>query len=321
MAITVMILGESGTGKSASLRNFTKDDLAVVNVIGKPLPFRTKGFDSISSDDYGTICNFMNKTDKKSIVIDDAQYLMANEFMRRAKEKGYEKYTEIGQNFWNLVNYCAQKLPADTIVYFLQHVETSPDGSTIKAKTIGKMIDEKITLEGMFSIVLRTNVNDGEYCFSTQNSGSDTVKSPVGMFDSDLIPNDLKMVDDHIRDYYELKVVADLMKTGGYADAVAEQTEQDLKSQEEHHKELLDINAPHVGIIDDETPLQMKTLVDDFEELCEARGIKESEVRAFVGSTGQYTDSVPVSGYEDDFLEYLISNFEKLARSIEKRRK
>ena len=320
MAIIVMILGESGTGKSASLRNFTKDELAMVNVIGKPLPFRSKGFETLNSDDYGTIRNFIDKTDKPSIVIDDAQYLMANEFMRRAREKGYEKFTEIGQNFWNLINYC-RKLPHNCIVYFLQHVETTSDGSTTKAKTIGKMLDEKVSLEGMFSIVLRTSVKDGEYCFSTQNSGSDTVKSPVGMFDSDLIPNDLKMVDDHIRNYYELKVVADLMKTGGYADAIAEQTEQDLKSQEEHHKELLDINVPHVGIIDDETPLQMKTLVDDLRELCKARGIKESEVRAFVGSTGQYTDSVPVSGYEDDFLDYLINNFEKLARSIEKRRK
>jgi hypothetical protein len=321
MAIIVMILGESGTGKSASLRNFTKDELAVVNVIGKPLPFRNKHFETLNSDNYGSIIAFLGRTSAKSIVIDDAQYLMANEYMRRAQERGFDKFTEIGQNFWNLVNYCSQKLSDDRIVYFLQHVETSSDGSTIKAKTIGKLIDEKITLEGMFSIVLRTNVNDGEYCFSTQNSGSDTVKSPVGMFDSDLIPNDLALVDKKIRNYYELEVVADLMKTGGYADAVAEQAEQDLKSQEEHHKELLDINAPHVGIIDDETPLQMKTLVDDLRELCKARGIKESEVRAFVGSTGQYTDSVPVSGYEDDFLDYLINNFEKLARSIEKRRK
>lgn len=319
MAIVVMILGESGTGKSASLRSFAKEELAVINVIGKPLPFRARGFETLNSDDYGQIRNFLNRTDKKSIVIDDAQYLMANEFMRRAREKGYEKFTEIGQNFWNLINYC-RKLPADVIVYFLQHTETGMDGSTVKAKTIGKMLDEKVTLEGMFSIVLRTNVNEGVYSFATQNNGSDTVKSPVGMFESELIPNDLKMVDDHIRKYYDLETEA-MMETGGFADAVAEQTEKDLKSQEEHHKELIDINAPHVDIIDDETPLQTKTLVDELKELCEGRGIKESEVMAFVASSGQYTDSVPISGYEDDFLEYLISNFNKLAKTIEKRRK
>lgn len=319
MAIIVMILGESGTGKSASLRKFVKEELAVVNVIGKPLPFRSHDFETLNSDDYGTIWQFVSKTDKKSIVIDDAQYLMANEFMRRAKEKGYEKFTEIGQNYWSLVNRCAQKLPADTIVYFLQHVETGSDGSTVKAKTIGKMLDEKVTLEGMFSIVLRTTVNDGEYCFSTQNNGSDTVKSPVGMFDSDLIPNDLKMVDDHIRRYYDLETAA-LMESGGFADAVAERAETSLKEQEEHHKELLDINAPHIGIVDDETPLKGKTLVDDLKELCQNRGIKQSEVMKFVAKNGQYAESVPIDAYEDDFLEYLIANFNKLAISIEKRR-
>ena len=152
-----MILGESGTGKSASLRNFKPDELAVVNVIGKPLPFRSKGFTTLNSDTYSDIRKFMNKTDRKSIVIDDAQYLMANEFMRRAREKGYEKFTEIGQNFWDLINYC-RKLDDETIVYFLQHTETSSDGSTTKAKTIGKMLDEKVTLEGMsFFLLLYLN--------------------------------------------------------------------------------------------------------------------------------------------------------------------
>ena len=113
---------------------------------------------------------FLKRTDKKSIVIDDAQYLMANEYMRRAQEKGFDKFTEMGQNFWNLVNYCIKKLPDDTIVYFLQHVERT-DAGNIKAKTIGNLIDSKITLEGMFSIVLRTSVVDGTYSFRTQNSG------------------------------------------------------------------------------------------------------------------------------------------------------
>lgn len=307
-----MILGESGTGKSASLRNFEDEELAVVNVMAKPLPFRKKHFETLNSDNYGEINRFLKKTDKKTIVIDDAQYLMANEFMRRAQEKGYEKFTEIGQNFWNLVNFCIQKIPADRTVYFLQHVDVSADGSTTKAKTIGKMIDEKITLEGMFSIVLRTCVNDGEYFFRTQNSGADTVKSPVGMFSEELIPNDLKLVDTKIREYYDLEVER-LMETGGFADAAAEHAEQ--------HKEHLDINAPHVDIVDDDTPLQGKTLLDDLKDLCKKRGIKQTELKAFVAKNGVYTESTPITGYEDDFLEYLIDNFEKVAKSIENRRK
>ena len=175
-----MILGESGTGKSASLRNFKPGQLAVVNTIGKPLPFRSKGFETLNSDIYSDVRKFMKKTDCKSIVIDDAQYLMANEFMRRAREKGYEKFTEIGQNFWELINFSRQ-LPDDRIVYFLQHTETSSNGSTTKAKTIGKMLDEKVTLEGMFAIVLKTVVDDDGYHFS---KNCEDIYNPFSLFNA-----------------------------------------------------------------------------------------------------------------------------------------
>lgn len=307
MAIVVMILGESGTGKSASLRHFSDDELAVVNVVGKPLPFRKKHFETISSDSYGEISKFLKKTDKKSIVIDDAQYLMANEYMRRAQEKGFDKFTEIGQNFWNLVNSCIQKLPADTIVYFLQHVESTADGSGVKAKTIGKLIDEKITLEGMFSIVLRTCVTDEGYFFRTQNNGSDTVKSPVGMFDDELISNDLKTVDQKIREYYELETAA-VMESGGFADAIQE------------HKEYLDVNAPHVDVVDDETPLQGKTLLDDLKEIMKSKGITQAELKDIVAEKGVYPKSAKISEYEDDFIEYLIHNINKIEAAIIRKR-
>ena len=305
MAITVMILGESGTGKSASLRNFDKNALAVVNVIGKPLPFRNKHFETLNSDNYGSIRSFLNRTECKAIVIDDAQYLMANEYMRRAQERGFDKFTEIGQNFWNLVNYCSQKLPDDTIVYFLQHVETSADGSTIKAKTIGKLLDEKITLEGMFSIVLRTNVNDGEYCFSTHNSGADTVKSPVGMFDSDLIPNDLNAVDRAIRSYYEL---------------IAGTEQAPVKEKKEDPEYAvggdLDINAPHVGLIDDETPLLGKTKYGQIKEIMNKNGVSDEELRAIVADKGLYPFTTLISEYDPDFIDYLTDNFNKIYRAI-----
>lgn len=201
MAIPVLILGESGTGKSASLRNFEPDDLKVINVANKPLPFKNK-FESISTDDYRTIIKELKLNKKKVAVIDDAQYLMANEFMRRATERGFDKFTEIAQNFWTLVN-TVKDLPEDQVVYFLAHIERDANGNE-KIKTIGKLLDEKITVEGMFTIVLKTNVTDGVYSFITQNSGHDTVKSPIGMFPSIVIDNDLKYVDEKIRNYYEI---------------------------------------------------------------------------------------------------------------------
>lgn len=201
MAIPVLILGESGTGKSASLRNFKPDDLKVINVANKPLPFKNK-FESISTDDYRTIIKELKLNKKKVAVIDDAQYLMANEFMRRATERGFDKFTEIAQNFWTLVN-TVKDLPADQVVYFLAHIERDANGNE-KIKTIGKLLDEKITVEGMFTIVLKTNVTDGVYSFITQNSGHDTVKSPIGMFPAIVIDNDLKYVDEKIRNYYEI---------------------------------------------------------------------------------------------------------------------
>ena len=204
MGIPVFILGHSGTGKSTSLRNFKSDEILHINVIRKPLPFKGRFAETYEGDDYAGIAKAINATKKKTIVIDDAQYLMANEFMRRSFEKGYDKFTEIGYSFWTLINGASMDLPFDTIVYFLMHTDSDDNGNE-KAKTIGKMLDEKITLEGMTSIVLKTAVKDGVYTFTTQNNGHDTVKSPLGMFSTYEIDNDLKAVDTAIRKYWELR--------------------------------------------------------------------------------------------------------------------
>ena len=201
MGLPVLVLGESGTGKSTSLRNFKPEDLKVINVANKPLPFKNK-FESVSTDNYSKIIGELKLNKKKVVVIDDAQYLMANEFMRRATERGFDKFTEIAQNFWTLVN-SVKDLPDDVVVYFMAHIERDANGNE-KIKTIGKLLDEKITVEGMFTIVLKTNVTDGVYSFLTQNNGHDTVKSPLGMFPTYAIDNDLKYVDEKIRNYYEL---------------------------------------------------------------------------------------------------------------------
>lgn len=306
MAITVMILGESGTGKSSSLRKFKPDEVEIINVIGKPLPFRSKGFESHSTDSYSTIKQILRKTDKPSIVIDDAQYLMANEFMRRAKEKGYEKFTEIGQNFWDFVNFC-RNLPEDKIVYFLQHVETSADGNTIKAKTIGKMLDEKVTLEGMFAVVLRTHVDEDGYGFTTQNSGSDTVKSPVGMFDDVVIPNDLKMVDTAIREYWNLDFDP------------PEDTNPVTRAEDPEEMpggKYIDVTAPHVDVIDDETPLTGKTEYGRIKTVLLQKGITDEELRAIVADKGIYSFETLISDYDPDFIDYLIENINKIHSAI-----
>lgn len=199
MAVLVMVYGQSGTGKSTSLRNFKNDEVAVVNVSGKPLPFRGD-IKPYNSDNYGKIMAAIKQTDRKSIVIDDATYLMVNEFMRTAKQIGYQKYTDMAVSFNQLIEFAAS-LPDDKIVYFIGHSDQADDGRE-HFKTIGKMLDNYVTVEGRFTIVLKTVVQDGKYMFSTQNNGQDTVKSPMGMFDAALIDNDLKAVDDAIRDYW-----------------------------------------------------------------------------------------------------------------------
>ena len=203
MGIPIYIIGQSGTGKSASLRNFKSDEILLINVMSKPLPFKGSFAETYNGDNYVEIAKAINKTDKKTVVIDDAQYLMANEFMRRSSETGYQKFTDIANNFWNLVNGITNDLPADVIVFILMHTDTDDNGKE-KAKTIGKMLDEKICIEGMSSIVLKTAVKDGVYTFTTQNNGRDTVKSPLGMFSTFEIDNDLKAVDQTVRAYWNI---------------------------------------------------------------------------------------------------------------------
>lgn len=201
MAIPVMIMGASGSGKSTSLRNFSPEEIGIINVANKPLPFKTK-LKTYATDDYEKIIGALN--DPKlppSVAIDDCQYLMANEYMRSAKVTGYQKFVELAFNFWNLIQFVTTSISNDRIIYFLAHTETDMNGCE-KMKTIGKMLDEKITLEGLFTIVLKTSVVDGKYQFRTQTNGSDTVKSPMGMFENQLIDNDLKVVDTTIREYY-----------------------------------------------------------------------------------------------------------------------
>ena len=201
MGIPVLILGPSGSGKSASLRNFEPEEVGIFNVANKPLPFRRK-LPTANNATYDMIAGSLKKKNKKTYVIDDSQYLMANEFFDRAKETGYQKFTDIGLHFRNLLQTVIQQTPEDVIVYFLHHTEEDMSGR-LKAKTIGKMLDEKLTVEGLFSIVLLTVAEGTEHYFLTNSDGSSTAKSPMEMFDLK-IDNDLRMVDQTIREYYDL---------------------------------------------------------------------------------------------------------------------
>ncbi len=201
MGIPVLILGESGSGKSCSLRNFEKENVVIYNIAGKPLPFK-KQLNKADNVTYTQIKGNMQKGNFKTYVIDDSQYLMAFEMFDRAKEVGYNKFTDVALNFRGLVDFVIKQTPADTIVYFLHHTETTDTGK-VKAKTSGKMLDNQLTLEGLFSIVLLCKTDGQEHYFETQSDGYSTCKSPMGMFDLK-IDNDLKIVDEKIREYYEL---------------------------------------------------------------------------------------------------------------------
>lgn len=204
MGIPVLIIGKSGSGKSTSLRRC--QDFGVFNVIGKPLPFRNQPKVMIS-DDYDTIKKRLSKCKTKSIAIDDAGYLMTNQFMRGHSSKGkgndvYGFYNDIADSFWGLIEFI-KKLPEDKIVYIMMHTDTDDYGN-IKPKSIGKLLDEKVCIEGLFTIVLHSKYDNGKYIFSTKTDGSDVAKTPLEMFDSPEIDNDLKAVDDTIREYYGL---------------------------------------------------------------------------------------------------------------------
>ena len=201
MGIPVLILGESGSGKSTSLRNFEPSEISIFNVAGKPLPFRKK-LPKATISDYGKIMAGMQKSDKKSFAIDDSQYLLCFEMFSHAKETGYQKFTDMALNFYTLIKFVIDRLPDDVIVYFLHHTETDANGK-LKAKTVGKMLDEKLTVEGLFSIVLLCQTDGKRHYFVTQSDGYTTAKSPMDMFDLE-IDNDLKFVDTKIREYFEI---------------------------------------------------------------------------------------------------------------------
>lgn len=205
MGVACLILGESGSGKSASMRNFKKEDVGILNVASKPLPFRnTNGLVSVNRVGYKNIYDAIKEGKRPSWVIDDAQYLMAFESFANANVSGYTKFTIMAKNYEEMLRFIQEDTSPDTIVYVMQHIDTDENGK-VKAKTLGKMLDQQLCVEGLFSIVLLAKADENKHYFITQSDGTNPCKSPMGMFDSIEIDNDLKMVDDTIREYYGLK--------------------------------------------------------------------------------------------------------------------
>lgn len=202
MGIGVLIIGDSGTGKSTSLRNFERGEIGILNVAGKPLPFRNN-LARLDNARYNQIHQALMKDSLNAYVIDDAGYLLSFDNFRRAKENGYGKFVDMAQSFEQMLEAIAGT-SADTIVYVMMHAERDADGR-IKPKLIGKMLDEKLCVEGLFSIVLIARNIEGRYVFETQTDGLTPAKSPIGMFAEREIENDLKAVDTAIREYWNLK--------------------------------------------------------------------------------------------------------------------
>ncbi len=210
MGIPVLIIGKSGTGKTSSLRNCVNSSrFGLIKAINKPLPFRGT-IPSMQTDDYSKILAILSKSKAPSMIIDDAGYLITNYFMRNhSKHAGgnavFGLYNTLADNYWNMVQFIIEQLPENRIVYIIMHEDTNDFGE-VKPKTIGKLLDEKICLEGMFTIVLRCVIENGnEHRFITQYSEGAVSKSPMGMFDDLSIDNDLLYVDNTIRAYYNIE--------------------------------------------------------------------------------------------------------------------
>ena len=213
MGIPVLILGYSGSGKTRSIKRMDPNTTGIFLVEKPRLPFR-EPFKVVKNAGYPQIMTALKNPTMKSYVIDDSQYLLVNEFFDKANEKGYEKFTQIALNFRNLIHWVNVGCPDDVIVYFLHHIQTDDLTGRVKAKTIGKMLDEKLTVEGCFDVVMMTEHNQDGWWFRTHTGGNDPVKTPEDMFLDDLIPNDLAMVDKAIREYYGLTPVKNNKKEG-----------------------------------------------------------------------------------------------------------
>jgi len=217
MSNSVLLLGESGSGKSSSMRNLDASETFVVNVIGKPLPFRGAKSkyvplspDGLTGNYYATddtttikrVINLVNskRLDIKNLVIDDFGYTVTNSFMRKANQRGYDRFIEIAKDMFDILDIVSN-LREDLFCFVMMHTENDSQGRS-KPRTVGKMIDQYICIEGKFTTVLHALINDGNYVFLTNNDNQHMAKSPLGLFESLYIENDLQYVREKMHSYF-----------------------------------------------------------------------------------------------------------------------
>ena len=207
-SLGVLIMGGSGTGKSTSLRNLPADETAIINVTNKAMPFRNKnGIKIVNCNNYEQMIKAILSTKKRIIVIDDSSYMMTFENFDKATNKVYDKFTNMAVNYYNLIT-TPQHCDGEKIIYFICHEELD-ENLVAHPKTIGKMLSQQLVIEGLFTVVLRSLLKNGEYVFQTHNDGTSVCKSPIDMFQEDFIPNDLLEVDKVLREYYEFKPITE----------------------------------------------------------------------------------------------------------------
>jgi len=204
MAVPVIVYGKSGSGKSRSLKNFAEDEIYLVNILGKMMPFKGQFKYTTDGDNVQTIMAGLAKMPTNAAVIDDFGYIMTNMWMRgHGAGDQFKLYSTIGDTVWNLIEYI-KNLPRDKVVYLIMHDDTGDDGFS-KLRTIGKLLDQKVCIEGMVTVVLHSIIKGEKHLFRTNSDGSDLAKSPEGMFPEAEMENDLKAMDGYIREYWGLK--------------------------------------------------------------------------------------------------------------------
>ena len=273
MAIGVLVLGKPGTGKSYSMKSFSPDEVKILSVTKPILPFRGK-YEVVKTPTGRDIIKEMKNTKKKNIVVDDFQYVLGLPMMHRVSEKGWDKFNEIQQPYADVLETVSD-LPDDVIVYFTSHTDTDNDGNT-KIKTIGNALDKYIAVEGLFMIVLGTVVVNDNYYFATQNSGNDTLKSPDGMFPSKWIPNDLKYVEEKIRNYYYMEgaksdeemAAVDAEHTVSDSDVKPERKSRSSKNRNEKtHDEVVAENEKKISEYQENVSQAIEQVAGDKEEV------------------------------------------------------
>ena len=205
-SISVLVIGKSGSGKSSSLRNLKPEEYSLVNPLSKELPFKSS-VKGLESDNYEKIKYFITETPKKIVVIDDSNYLITNQFMKNHSKGGtgnavFAVYNDLADKYWDLIQH-QKNTEGGKIIFNFMHEEETENGNIIP-KTVGKLLNEKVCIEGMYTIVIRAMYKDGKHIFRLKTDGNDCVKAPIGMFEEEECDNDLKYIIDKIREYYEL---------------------------------------------------------------------------------------------------------------------